>query len=115
MPISMRTPEQAQQVANRRNKKNAKRWPLLALAGALETVTAEQILDSERKYRNSMAATNAMFAARGEEFRLQVAALVTAAALAKLDEQRKRYPSSPEYSADFWRGVLLKTEDKCQP
>lgn len=108
--VTIHTQEQAEKVAARRNKKNAKRWPLLALAGALETVTAEQILDADRRFLKKMAEDNARMQQRADEFRAQVAAIIAPETLTQLDEQRKRYPTSPEYAANFWRCELRKLE-----
>jgi hypothetical protein len=40
--------------------------------------------------------------------RREVAAVVPAERLAELDARRAKYPSSPEYGCDLWRGVLAE-------
>lgn len=103
-----RTREKAEKVAIRRNKKNAKRWPLLALAGALEHVTADDILNADARSEAKWREDNEKMAARARVFRQRVATLISGDELASLDQQRLRYPSGQEYAADFWRGQLRK-------
>lgn len=102
----MRTREQAQTVADRRNRRKAKRWPLLALAGQLEQTTADDILNADTKFENRMREINERLETRARAFRAQVATLISSEELAALDVRRKMYPPSAEYSANFWRGQL---------
>lgn len=103
--VPLRTPEQAAKTAERHNKKLAQRFPLLA--DQLDTVgawTPEQVLETERRWRAKMDATDQWMRARGDTYRSYVAQIVTAAVLADMDAYFERVLPGDDagYWADYW-------------
>lgn len=103
--IPLRTPEQAAKTAARHNKKLAQRFPLLAdqldVVGAWDT---KHVLETERVWRERMAAAEQKAKDRGDVYRNLVAQRVTDEALSDLDAYFKRVLPQDDmaYWADFW-------------
>jgi hypothetical protein len=93
-------------MAKRHNAAVEAKAPLLAAAGLIRPVTAEEIQASyecwQRK-REKLRLRQARFA---ERCRCLVSLRVSKAELAQLDARRSQLPASSEYGADFWRRVL---------
>lgn len=105
--VPMRTLEQAQRAAERRNRKLAAREPLLALIGEARQVTAEQMMENERRWRAKMAALEAHLTERADMLREQVAVRVSVERLAELDAYRIRvFPPGGDYGCEFWFKTL---------
>lgn len=105
MDVPLRTPEQAAKTAARHNKKLAQRFPLLAdqldVVGAWDT---EQVLQTERAWRERFDACEQAAKERGDVYRSLVAQRVTDDALTDLDAYFKRVLPQDDtaYWADFW-------------
>jgi len=93
-------------MAERHNAVVAARGPLLASAGLITQVTAEEIKASYERWhreRENLRLRQVRFA---ERCRRLVSLRVSKGELDHLDARRSRLPASSEYGADFWRGVL---------
>lgn len=71
-------------------------------------VTPEMVQAAAKEHHDRFQATADELEARGKRLREVVAGMVTPEALSELDERRAVLPQSSEYSADFWRRVLVE-------
>lgn len=94
--------------ADRKNKRNARRWPLLALAGQLEQVTGEEMQAKHAAWLESFAAGKARAQAAADAYRTELARHVTPEQLAKIDQARSTYPPSAEYASSHYLTHLAR-------
>ena len=95
-------------IAQRHNAAQEARMPLLASAGLVESLTAEEIraiYEGWDRKRQALRQKQVRFA---ERCRRRVALRVSRAELEELDARRSNLPASSEYGADFWRTVLAR-------
>lgn len=95
-----------EQRAVAKNKRMAKRWPLLALAGALPQVTAKDVEELEVKALAALAAMEKTTTERAARWERELAALVTDAEMGAIRQHRLILPRSPEYAADLYHRAL---------
>jgi hypothetical protein len=100
-PFDVPDDEKARRIAERRTERVREREGLFAKF--VEPLTAEQIQEAARKHRAKFQATMDRLQARGEEFKAQVAAIVSSTELAALEVRRAKLPAGPEFHADYWR------------
>jgi hypothetical protein len=108
----MRTLDEAQQVATLRNRKNAKRWPLLAHAGQLDAIVPQvtagetsQGVANEQRFIEKWAAYKQAALERAEAMQTLACSFLVGqeAEIERLAAERARvYPSAPEYTYGFW-------------
>lgn len=103
----IRRGEKAKAVADRRNKKNAKRWPLLAMIGEIEQVTGEDITRADVAWQQHWEDVTAKFEERAERYR-EGLKRVRPEVIAMLDAQwnDRTLGKSCEYHADFWHCAI---------
>jgi hypothetical protein len=102
--------EKAERAARKRTRRDLERAPLLELSGDLHHWTGDEMQAEWDWYAAKQEESEARLFARGVSFRERVARFVNSDELARLDVQRKMYPKTACYSADFWRCELMKLE-----
>jgi hypothetical protein len=100
--MAKRTPLESAALATARL---ARKYPLLAAAGELPTITPEQITAARAAYFARLEKAMRDAERIGQQHRRRVAARVTPERLAELDRARAKLPASGEYTADFWSAV----------
>jgi hypothetical protein len=93
-------------MAERHNAAVAAKAPLLASAGLIRPLTAEEIQASHERWRREREKLRLRQVRFAERCRRLVARRVSKSELDDLDARRSRLPPSSEYGADFWRRVL---------
>ena len=88
-------------MAERHNAAVEAKVPLLASAGLIAPLTAEEMRASYERWHREREKIRL-----AERCRRLVSVRVSRAELDQLDARRSRRPASSEYGADFWRGVL---------
>lgn len=107
--------------AERFNRAEARRVPLLAAMGVAKRYTPEERqAEAERFRANSElieAASDARLVARATELRAKVGEAVGEVGLAELDAYvaARRYLQSPAYRADFWHGTERRISQGLTP
>lgn len=104
----MRTPEQAAKTARRRNAKRDRKAPLLAFAGMVEHVTADDILEEERTFTAYFRRVRYAGWRKAAALRKQARAVLSPAEFKELNDWcRDTYPRDDwSYPSEFWRDVL---------
>ena len=95
-------------MAERHNAAAEARAPLLASAGLIRALSAEEIQASYERWHREREQLRLRQVRFAERCRRLVARHVSSAELDQLDARRSRLPASSEYGADFWRGVLAR-------
>ena len=105
-----------QKSAERFNRAEAQRFPLLAAMGAIRTYTGEERQAEAEAARvaseQHWAEVNQRLTARAAEFRARVSALISAEDLARLDAYcaAQAWLTDPAYLAEFWAGVERRVQ-----
>ncbi len=92
----------AEKAAARRNKRRAANAPLLAHAGLLTPVTADDILRQQAAYKAQRERVRAEHLECANIYKFLVRQKVSVEEFARLEEKRKIYPDSPEYDVEHW-------------
>ncbi len=95
-------------MAGRHNAAVEAKTPLLASAGLIRPLTAEEIQASHERWHREQEQLRLRQVRFTERCRYLVARRVSKAELDELDARRFRLSASSEYGADFWRGVLAR-------
>jgi len=95
-------------MTERHNAAVEAKTPLLASAGLIRPLTAEEIQASYERWHREREQLRLRQVRFAERCRRLVARHVSSAELDQLDARRSRLPASSEYGADFWRGVLAR-------
>ena len=93
-------------MAERHNAAVEAKAPLLASAGLIKPLTAEEIQASYERWRREREQLRLRQVRLAERCRRLVSMRVSKAELDQLDARRSRLPASSEYGVDFWRRVL---------
>lgn len=106
--------ERAERWAQQKNKRLAQRYPLFAQAGILDQVvepaSADKFIDSMERARVRHIEQDIRQLHQAAEMRAHVGRIVGTEELARLDERRAIYPPTPEYTADYWRRMLVERQ-----
>jgi hypothetical protein len=102
-PISL---EKAARIAERRNARRRRKYPLFA--DRLPVVTAEQVQAEFQRHHDRFEEALRRLSECAEQLRGMVASLVNDQELRRLDERREVLPRGEEYAADYWRHVYLR-------
>jgi len=105
-PIDIPDDEKAASMAATRTARLQEREGLFA--EFVEPVTKEQIQEAARRHRERFETTLRSLQARGEAWREQVKARVSADEFADLERRFASTPGTPEYVADFWHAEWQK-------
>lgn len=95
-------------MAERRNAAVEAKTPLLASAGLIRPLTAEEIQASYERWHREREQLRLRQVRFAERCRCLVARRVSTAEMDQLDARRSQLPASSEYCADFWRRVLAR-------
>ncbi len=95
-------------MAQRHNAAVEQKMPLLASAGLITPVTADEIQATYERWRRERELFRLRQVRFAERCRRLVARRVSKSELDDLDVRRSRLPGSSEYEADFWRTVLAR-------
>ena len=123
-PIEERDAEWYAKSADRFNRAEARRFPLLAAMGATKTYTGEErreeVESATQRIERMEAESNARFLNRAAAYRASVAEWVTAEQLAELDAyvsspRRQSYMKQPSFLADFWRTTERRVSEGLTP
>jgi hypothetical protein len=97
--------------AKRINKKREAEAPLLARACLIEKTTPQEQEREIRRHEEDFAVWKEKheqhdreLESKGQLYRFLLRGIIGDEEIERLDERRKIYPASPEYSADFWWG-----------
>jgi hypothetical protein len=123
-PIEERDAEWYAKSANRFNRAEARRFPLLAALGATKTYTGEErreeVESATQRIERMETESDARFLGRAAAFRASVAERVTPEQLAELDDHvrsptRQHYMKQPCYLADFWHTTERRVSEGLPP
>lgn len=110
-----RSEARAKRRTTRVNKRLSRDVPLLVATGLEKPITMSEAAEQLAKHDRAVAAHfekleayRRRTAEHAQHLRSLVAGLVSDAELRALDEQRRIYPSSPEYGADHWGQQLRR-------
>ena len=92
-------------MAERHNAAVESRAPLLASAGLIRPLTAEEIQASYERWQVEREILRQRQLRFAERCRRRVSLRVSEAEMDALDARRAQLPTSSEYGADFWRRV----------
>lgn len=123
-PVEERDAEWYAKSAERFNRAEARRFPLLAAMGATKTYTGperrEEVESATQRIERMEAESNTQFLSRAAAFRASVAERVAAEQLAELDAyvgspRRQSYMKQPSFLADFWRTTERRVSEGLTP
>ncbi len=95
-------------MAQKHNAAVEEKMPLLASAGLITPVTADEIQATYERWHRERKRFRLRQVRFAERCRRMVSRRVSKSGLDDLDGRRSRLPASSEYGADFWRNVLAR-------
>lgn len=95
-------------MAQKHNAAVEEKMPLLASAGLITRVTADEIQATYERWQRERQQFRLRQMRFADRCRRLVARRVSRSELDDLDARRSRLPASSEYGADFWRNVLAR-------
>jgi hypothetical protein len=95
------------QRAAARNKRQAKKAPLLAAAGQLKQWTGPEMEEEHNRTQAHLEERWERSQARGKYWEDELAKAVSPEDMAAIREKRKMYPTGGEYAADLYHRALV--------